>query len=255
MPMYACQLWRKYAHNNMKRLRVAYNAYRIMHCIPRNGSVRPLRVNHYVRIFDALYRNNLCGFVQRCASSSNFFIRSLLKVWCFLQIIIFPPLFNAPIWRWPAAVDATAGALFHWRSQPKILGREMFDFRRITLFCLEKRLSKHKMTIFSKIWGGMALLAPLTTPMRCFSVCVSSVLPLRIVTKSFRVLRGDSWFLYFLVILLSTPACRRCVQVKHVKKLIYQNSKLPTAKSSFKFSESKRIWLPARVKVNGSGSS
>jgi len=26
----------------------------------------------------------------------------------------------------------------------------MFDFRRITLFCLEKRLSKHKMTIFSK---------------------------------------------------------------------------------------------------------
>jgi len=26
----------------------------------------------------------------------------------------------------------------------------MFDFRRITLFCLEKRLSKHKVTIFSK---------------------------------------------------------------------------------------------------------
>jgi len=37
----------------------------------------------------------------------------------------------------------------------------MFDFTRITLFCLEKRLSKHKMTIFSKnLWGGMALLAP-----------------------------------------------------------------------------------------------
>ena len=30
----------------------------------------------------------------------------------------------------------------------------MFDFRRITLFCLEKRLSKHKMTIFSKNFGG-----------------------------------------------------------------------------------------------------
>ena len=30
----------------------------------------------------------------------------------------------------------------------------MFDFTRITLFCLEKRLSKHKMTIFSKnLWG------------------------------------------------------------------------------------------------------
>jgi len=30
----------------------------------------------------------------------------------------------------------------------------MFDFRQITLFCLEKRLSKHKMTIFSKHFGG-----------------------------------------------------------------------------------------------------
>jgi len=29
----------------------------------------------------------------------------------------------------------------------------MFDFRRITLFCSEKRLSKHKMTIFSKNLG------------------------------------------------------------------------------------------------------
>ena len=32
----------------------------------------------------------------------------------------------------------------------------MFDFRRITLFCLEKRLSKHKKTIFYKTLGGMA---------------------------------------------------------------------------------------------------
>jgi len=32
----------------------------------------------------------------------------------------------------------------------------MFDFRRITLFCLEKRLLKHKMTIFSKNVGVMA---------------------------------------------------------------------------------------------------
>jgi len=42
----------------------------------------------------------------------------------------------------------------------------MFDFRRITLFCLAKRLSKHKMTIFSKnLRGGMAPFAPLATPM------------------------------------------------------------------------------------------
>jgi len=39
-------------------------------------------------------------------------------------------------------------------------GTKMFDFRRITLFCLEKRLSKHKMTIFSKNLGGMAPFAP-----------------------------------------------------------------------------------------------
>jgi len=41
----------------------------------------------------------------------------------------------------------------------------MFDFRRITLFCLEKRLLKHEMTVFSKNLGGMALLAPPATPM------------------------------------------------------------------------------------------
>ena len=42
----------------------------------------------------------------------------------------------------------------------------MFDCRRITLFCLEKRFSKQKMTMFSKIVQGvMAPLAPLATPM------------------------------------------------------------------------------------------
>jgi len=38
----------------------------------------------------------------------------------------------------------------------------MFDFRRITLFCSEQHLSKHKMSIFSKnLWRAMAPLAPL----------------------------------------------------------------------------------------------
>ena len=42
VPMYACQLWSKYTLTSMKRLRAAYNnAYRIMHYIPRNVSVRP----------------------------------------------------------------------------------------------------------------------------------------------------------------------------------------------------------------------
>jgi len=37
----------------------------------------------------------------------------------------------------------------------------MYDFSQITLFCLEKRLSKHKMTIFQKYWGEWPLWPPL----------------------------------------------------------------------------------------------
>jgi len=48
-----------------------------------------------------------------------------------------------------------------WGEAKNVGGAKMFDFRRITLFCLEKRLSKHKMTIFFKDFlGGMALFAP-----------------------------------------------------------------------------------------------
>ena len=50
-------------------------------------------------------------------------------------------------------------------ASPKMGAGKMFDRRQITLFCLEKRRSKHKMTIFSKnIWGAMASLPPLATP-------------------------------------------------------------------------------------------
>ena len=63
MPMYACQLWIKYTQTSMKRLRAAYNnAYRIMHYIPRNVSVRPHQVSHSVRTFDAVLRTNLYRF-------------------------------------------------------------------------------------------------------------------------------------------------------------------------------------------------
>jgi len=52
MPMYACQLWSKYSQNRMKGWCAAYNnAYRIMHYIPRNVSVRPHQVSHCVRRF------------------------------------------------------------------------------------------------------------------------------------------------------------------------------------------------------------
>ena len=58
MPMYACQLWSKYTQTSMKRLRTAYNnAYRIMHYLPRNVSVRPHQVSHCVTTFDAVLRN------------------------------------------------------------------------------------------------------------------------------------------------------------------------------------------------------
>ena len=36
----------------------------------------------------------------------------------------------------------------------------MYDFRWITLFCLGKRLSKHKITIFSKNFGGRGPFGP-----------------------------------------------------------------------------------------------
>jgi len=49
-----------------------------MHYIPRNVSVRPHQVSHRVTNFDILLRNNnLYRVLQRCASSSNFVIRSL----------------------------------------------------------------------------------------------------------------------------------------------------------------------------------
>jgi len=41
----------------------------------------------------------------------------------------------------------------------------MFNFGRITLFCSEKRLSKHKMTIFSKNQWGHGPFIPLAPPM------------------------------------------------------------------------------------------
>ena len=41
----------------------------------------------------------------------------------------------------------------------------MFDIRRITLFCLEKRLSNHKMIVCSKNLGGHGFFGPLSTPM------------------------------------------------------------------------------------------
>jgi len=52
-----------------------------------------------------------------------------------------------------------------WGGAKKFFEAKVFDFRRITLFCFEKRLSKHKTTIFSKNLGAWPLSPPLATPM------------------------------------------------------------------------------------------
>ena len=63
--------------------------------------------------------------------------------------------------RTPNHLKILLGSSEQWRSQAKNLRRaKMFDFRRITPFCLEKRLSKHKMTIFSKSLGGHGSFPP-----------------------------------------------------------------------------------------------
>jgi len=55
---------------------------------------------------------------------------------------------------WERRSTGEAGVEVQWRSQPKIFfGEKCFDFRRITLFCLGYRLSKHKMTIYAKNFG------------------------------------------------------------------------------------------------------
>ena len=48
-------------------------------------------------------------------------------------------------------------------------------------------------------------------------LCMRLIDCLCVASNTSRVLRGGSWFPYFLVIPLSPPICRRCVQAKHVK--------------------------------------
>ena len=80
-------------------------------------------------------------------------------------------------------------------ARPKIFGGgKMFDFRRITLFCLEKRLSKHKMTIFSKNLGGAwPLVSPLATPMPVSGMKVRSLLVLSNHSESFMIFHKALW--------------------------------------------------------------
>ena len=89
---------------------------------------------------------------------------------CFVNILFFHYWYNIF-----AALTYGGGVLCHAPlSGPKnkkmyiqysAVYTKMLNFRQIALFCLEKLLSKHKMTKFSKKLGGMAPFPPLATPM------------------------------------------------------------------------------------------
>jgi len=77
----------------------------------------------------------------------------------------------------PTALRQSNWSAMQWRSQPKNLGwGKKFDFRPITLLCSEKRLSKHKMIIFSKHLGGTWSVCPpwlrLCSHDALFSLCI-----------------------------------------------------------------------------------
>jgi len=92
---------------------------------------------------DAL--NNTCRFMQKFSSIG--YMKAITQ-----NYFVCRQVYPSNIWSM-----TTSGV-----ASPKIGGGKVFDFRRITGFCLEKRLSKHKMTIFSENFGGAT--APLAPP-------------------------------------------------------------------------------------------
>ena len=111
MPMHACQLWSKYTQTRTKRFRVAQNnACWITHYIPRNGSVRPHQVNHYVRTFDALFRNDLYVLLSDVNLHHIVLADHFKGLMLFLNFHIFS--INARVVRRPIAVVAGALSLF-----------------------------------------------------------------------------------------------------------------------------------------------
>jgi len=97
--------------------------------------------------------------------------RNNLTICLFFISFYWPQLFYCP--PFPTVVPVSletsmgSGRLLYLRltvaaalPAQKFGGAKMFDFRRVRLFCLEKRLSKHKMTVFSKNLGGYGSFAP-----------------------------------------------------------------------------------------------
>ena len=83
---YSSQLWCKYSKNAIYRLRVAYNdSYRILHNLPRWTSTRLSQIECHINTFDAISRKTTFSFIQRCKSSSNNLINSLMTSGCFYE--------------------------------------------------------------------------------------------------------------------------------------------------------------------------
>jgi len=71
-------------------------------------------------------------------------------------------------------------------ASPEIWRGKMFDFRRITLFCLETRLSKGKMNIFCKnLEGAWPFWPPLATPMKSSALMIFASLKFHPVLPNF----------------------------------------------------------------------
>ena len=81
------------------------------------------------------------------------------SIWQISSIVFFFCIGNA---KYPYYISAMATVA---RPALNICGAKMFDFRRVTVFCLGCRLPKHEMTIHAKNSGGIAPWAPLATPM------------------------------------------------------------------------------------------
>jgi len=58
---------------------------------------------------------------------------------------------------------------------PKFGGSKIFDFRRVTVFCLGHRFSKHKMNGHAKTLGGPWLHGPPGYVCGTYSTCLPSV--------------------------------------------------------------------------------
>ena len=83
--MYGINLWSRYSHSSIERLRVAYNnTYRVLHNLPRKVHIRETMVNSAISTFQSLLRKNTGNFILRCFQSSNSYLVQTFESDCFL---------------------------------------------------------------------------------------------------------------------------------------------------------------------------